>query len=341
LRAAARPELPALAQFLARGLHLQPGASLVAEEHLAWKYWAPRGDWPGPRSLTACHDGQLVAHAAVWPVRIRTADAMVPAVHLIDWAAAPEYAGAGLWLVRKIRAMVPAMIATGGRDITRRILPVIGFRTHSALSIFARPVRPLGQAMTSAAKDWKLPTRLARNAVWVWSDRASYPRGWSASPLMPEELPEYLWPQPSASTAVAARSPELLRYFVDAPRARHVLLGLEKCGELVGYACCSFVGHHARIADVWLPSKRVADWCGAFRTAAAAAAREPTVYEVSAWASTTLGKTALAQAGFRERDRVPLRLFGDEGLQRQQEIHVQMIDCDASFLSDDGGSYLT
>ena len=68
-------------------------------------------------------------------------------VHLIDWAADPEYPGAGLWLLRQIGAKVRMMIATGGSEITRRILPVIGFRPHGELYSFARPVRPLRQAL--------------------------------------------------------------------------------------------------------------------------------------------------------------------------------------------------
>jgi hypothetical protein len=341
-RPATPRELPALSTFLARRFQLGDGAALIDGRHLAWKYWSERGDWSGPRSFTARHEGAIVAHAAVWPMRIRVVDGIVPAVHLIDWAASPQYSGAGIWLVRQIRAMVPAMIATGGRDITRRILPAIGFRAHSELSVFARPVRPLRQTITSpAGNHWKLPARLARNAVWALSNPASWPRGWSATRLMPERIPDHLWPRASQTTAVAARDADVYRYFVDSPSTRHTMLGLERGGELVGYCCLSFIGHLARIADLWLPSNRVADWREAFKTAVAAAADEPGVYEVSAWASTALGRDALTGAGFRERDRSTISLFGDPVLQGQREIHIQMIDCDASFLSDDSPSYLT
>jgi hypothetical protein len=341
-RPASPRELPALSSFLSRRFHVRAGAALVDERHLAWKYWSERSDWHGPRSFTARHEGAIVAHAAVWPLRIRVSDRIVPTVHLIDWAASPRYLGAGIWLMRQIRATVPAMIATGGRDITRRILPAIGFRAHSELSVFARPVRPLSQAMTSpAGNHWKLPARLARNAVWALSNPASWPRGWSAAPLMPERIPDHLWPRASPTTAVAARDADLFRYFVDSPSTRHAMLGLERGGELVGYCCLSLVGHLARIADIWLPSTRIADWSDAYRTAAAAAACERGVYEVSAWASTALGRAALTGAGFRERDRSAISLLGDPILQRQREVHVQMIDCDASFLSGDSPAYLT
>jgi hypothetical protein len=63
---------------------------------------------------------------------------------------------------------------------------------------------------------------------------------------------------------------------------------------------------------------------------------------VSAWASTAIGRVALYQAGFRLRDRSALSVFGDAEVLGGRELHVQMLDCDASFLSaDQGVSYLT
>jgi hypothetical protein len=97
----------------------------------------------------------------------------------------------------------------------------------------------------------------------------------------------------------------------------------------------------ARIADLWLPSTKVDDWCAGFRTAAVLAARDKDVHEVSAWASTAVGKEALGRAGFRLRDRSALSLFGDARILEGRMLHVQMLDCDASFLSGETVSYLT
>jgi hypothetical protein len=340
-----RPTTPdesaALSDFLVRKLRLHAGASLVAENHMRWKYWSLRDDWTGSRSFTARHDGAIVAHAAAWPVRVRVPGQVVSAAHLIDWAADPEYPGAGTWLLRQIRATGRLMIATGGSETTRRILPVIGFRPYGELDWFARPVRPLGQALTSAESSWRRPARLLRNTLWRVSPPLSLPRGWSASPLAPEEVPERLWPQPSPAVAVTARDTGLYRYFVDCPSARHLLFGLEKGRELVGYCCLAFTPHVARIADLWLPSPDVDDWCAGFRTAAVLAAREKDVYEISAWASTPLGNEGLGRAGFRLRDRSSVSVFGDARLLEGRKLHVQMLDCDASFLSGETVSYLT
>jgi len=202
-------------------------------------------------------------------------------------------------------------------------------------------VRPLGQALTTADKNWRLPARVMRNTFWRLSPRLSLPRGWSAPRLAPEEVPDRLWPHPSAATAVTARDTAFYRYLEDSPSARHALFGLEKRGELVGYFCLAFAPHVARIADLWLPSTRAEDWCAGFRTAAVVAAREKGVYEVSAWASTALGKEGLSRAGFRLRDRSAVSVFGDPGILEGLKLHLQMLDSDAGFLSGDAASYLT
>lgn len=341
LRPTARCEAAALSDFLGRKLQVRAGASLLAEAHTAWKYWSARPDWAGARSFTARHRGAIVAHAAAWPARVCVPGQVIPAAHAIDWAADPQYPGAGIWIMRQIAAKVGLMIATGGSEITRRILPVIGFRPHGELHWCARPVRPLAQALTTERRNWKLPARLLRNTFWRLWPPLSLPSGWSARPLAPEEVPQALWPQPSAATAVTARDAGFYRYFIDSPSARHVLFGLEKRGELVGYFCLAFAPHVARIADLWLPSTQVEDWHAAFRAAAVVASREADVYEVSAWASTTLGKEALARAGFRLRDRSVLSLLGDARILEGRALHVQMLDCDASFLSGETGPYLT
>lgn len=341
LRPTTSCEAAAVSDFLRRMRQPRAGPSFAAETHMGWKYWSPRSDWPGSRSYTARYNGVIAAHAAAWPVRLCVPGKVVPAVHVIDWAADPEYPGAGVWLMRQIVAKVPVAIATGGSEITRRILPMIGFRPHGELCWFARPVRPLAQALTTSERNWRLPARLVRNTWWRLSPPWSIPDGWSARPLAPEDVPERIWPQPSEATAVTARDADLYRYFVDAPLARHVLFGLEKDGALVGYFCLAFALHVARIADLWLPSTKVEDWCAGFRTAAVLAARERDVYEVSAWASTALGKQALSRAGFRLRDRTAVSVSGDAKTLEGRTLHVQMLDCDASLLSDETVSYLT
>jgi len=340
-RATTQRDATALADFLGRVFQPRAGAPLLDEKHMGWKYWTARPDWEGSRSFTAQHRGAIVAHAAVWPVRMRVSGQEVTAVHAIDWAADRKYPGVGIWLLRQIAAKVRMMVAIGGSDISRGIFPVIGFRPQGEVYQFARPVCPLAQALTTTERNWKLPARLLRDSFRRLWHPLSLPLGWSATPLAPEEVPEGLWPRPTPNTAVTARGPGFYRYFVDSPSAPHVLFGLQKGRELAGYFCLAFAPHVARIADLWLPSTNAEDWCAGFQTAAVVAASQKGVHEVSAWASTALGKEALSRAGFRLRGRSPVSLFGDARVLEGRQLHLQMLDSDASFLSEKAVSYLT
>jgi hypothetical protein len=62
-----RPSTPADAPAIVALLTeagLQPS---VDPQHLHWKYWQPRADWPGPRSYVLTSDSELIAHGAIIP----------------------------------------------------------------------------------------------------------------------------------------------------------------------------------------------------------------------------------------------------------------------------------
>lgn len=341
LRPAARDDAVALSSFLQQVFRLPPTAAFLDERHVAWKYWSDRDDWNGPRSFTARHGGTIVAHAAAWPVRLRLPDRVLPAAHLIDWASDARYPGAGIWLLRQMRAKTGLLIATGGTEITRQTLPKLGFRPFGEVGCFARPLRPFGQARTTTGKTWRLAVRLMRNILWRVSARASAPPGWSAAPIAPDDVDESIWPAPSETTAVAGRDAAFYRYLLASPATLHSLFGLRRDGALVGYFCLAYARHVARIADLWVASSAVDDWSAGFRTASAIAAHAKDMYEVTAWASTDIGKEALTRAGFRLRDCWTLSVFGDSTPLGGRGLHIQMLDCDASFLAADEICYLT
>ena len=341
LRPTSDADAAAVSEFLTRILEPPARSSYAADAHLAWKYWLARPDWPGSRSFTARHNGTILAHAAAWPVRLLVPGAVVPAVHVVDWVADPAYPGAGIWLMRRIARTARAAIATGGSDMTRRILPVIGFRPHGHLWCFARPVRPLAQVRTAPKRGWRTAARLARNTAWRISEPLSCPRGWSARHATPEDIPDRLWPRPSSTTAVTARDRAFYEYILRAPSPRHELFVMNKDEKAVGYFCVAFAPRVARIADLWLDSTSVNDWRKAVRTAAAAAAASPEVCEVTVWASTSLAKAALSDAGFRVRDQTEISVSGDVGFLEGRALHLQMLDCDASVIARDVVSYLT
>jgi hypothetical protein len=54
-----------------------------------------------------------------------------------------------------------------------------------------------------------------------------------------------------------------------------------------------------------------------------------------------LGKEGLSRAGFLLRERSAVSLFGDAKILEGRQLHLQMLDSDASFLSQEAVSYLT
>ena len=187
------------------------------------------------------------------------------------------------------------MIATGGSEITRRILPVIGFRPPVSCAAFARPLRPLRQACTTP-RNLETPGAIARNSLLAPLAAAVA----SARMVGAAAGPGRRSPGSVASSLHRRRrsprgTPASTGISWILPRLGTRCSAWRRRGELVGYFCLAFAPHVARIADLWLPSTNVEDWCAGFR-AAAVAAREQGVYEVPAWASTALGKEALRRA---------------------------------------------
>jgi hypothetical protein len=341
LRPASRDDIPALSAFLRQVFRLPATAAFLDQRHIEWKYWGERQDWIGSRSLTARHGDRIIAHVAAWPIRVRLTDRVLDGAHLIDWASDPKYPGVGNWLVRQVRIRTPLLIATGGTEIARRTLPVLGFRPFGEVGCFARPLRPFRQLRTTVCRTWRSSARALRNSMWRLYPPLSPPSGWSAAPADPGEIDGSVWPAASDTMAVTARDAAFYRYLLSSPVTRHTLFALRYRGALAGFFCISHARHVARIADLWVTSSAVEDWSAAFRTAAGVAAELKDMYEVTAWSSTPLGKEALERAGFRQRDRAPLSVFGNVNPLDGRGLHVQMLDCDASFLGADEVRYLT
>jgi len=340
-RPAVRDDVAALSTFLRDVFRVASTAMLVDERHMTWKYWSDREDWAGPRSFTVRDGDAIVAHVATWPVRILVDDRVLMGAHVIDWAADAKYPGAGIWLMRKVRPRAGLLIATGGTEVARRTLPALGFRAFGEICCFARPVRPLAQVLAASRNGLREAGRLVRNSAWRWSAPAGAPQGWSAVPICPDDVNESIWPAPRERIAVTLRDARFYRYVLRSPLARHRLFAVRRHADVVGYFCLAYARHVARIADVWVTSASVDDWRAAVCAAYGTAAQSPDVHEVTAWSSTATGAEALERAGFRLRDRLPLSAYGDAGPLAARELHIQMLDCDASFVAADEVCYLT
>jgi hypothetical protein len=133
---------------------------------LRWKYWEPCEDCPEPRSFVMERDGRIIAHVGLWSVKVRTAAKRERGVHAMDWDADPQERGAGASLSMGLTKSYDFVYGMGGSEMTRSILPKLGFRTVAEALTWARPLRPWRHMLKYQSKDLRLLLRFARNIWW-------------------------------------------------------------------------------------------------------------------------------------------------------------------------------
>ena len=340
LRYTTESDAPAIATFLSRVFEMPIDHPTVLSDNLRWKYWAPHpGAWPGSRSAVLERERTVVAHAAAWPLRLRTDAADLEAVHVIDWAADAAAAGAGVSIMKQMTKQVPVTIAVGGSDITRRILPPFGFKVQHEIRLYARPLQPLRQALTHQSKNWKLPARFIRNLAWRYRPALELEHGWSLRPSAPESIPDSVLPAPSAKLAVFARSSPLFEYLARCPVAKSALYIVEHNGSPKGYFCLFLIPGAARVADAWAISDEA--WRAVY-TGAAQEARRHGAAEIVTVSALPAAERALAACGYRPRGDETLVVYDPGGrLPAGLTCHVQMIDSDKAFWHRGTPDYVT
>jgi hypothetical protein len=307
-----------------------------------WKYWRPHADWNGSRSYVTERDGKMVAHGCTWPMRFQTVEREWSGQYLIDWAAAATAPGAGIALLRRTAAMVDGVCAIGGSEMTRAIMPKIGFRPFNTVWLGARPLRPILQARSHQFRNWKLPLRLVRNTLWSVWPRLPSSNGWSARECPPSELPPDLWPRPFDSVAVCGRSAAQFEFLLACPAVRFTFYVLTREGKPAGYFCLASIHHQIRIVDLWTPRPDVSEWTAAYAMALRTAARIPGAAEAVAMSSLPVGQQALLRCGFRIQVTLPVMLYGSrQFLSAAESFHIQMADCDFGFVHGNGAEYRT
>jgi hypothetical protein len=332
LRALPEPESPHVQQFLDGIFHPSEDAVFLSAAQMHWKYWETHPDWTGPRSYGFGDDsGNLLAFACAWPFTLRTMDGIISGVHPIDWAASPKARGAGAQLLKQVRVLRDICCCTGGTDIAQVVVRQSGFKPSAAMRMLARPLRPLRQALTLERRNWKVPAKLIRNALWAMSG-AAVPAGWTAEPVSPEGIPESVLPTPAPERAVASRSTTLFDYILKCPTARYQLFLLRQDGKPCGYFLLSFVPGQARVADAWVIAG--ADgWRALYALAIQAALKNDGAAEITTGATFSEALDGSLACGFRSYGECTVMLYDpQQKLASVKHIHLQMLDNDSSFL---------
>ena len=142
LRADPERDAAEISDFLLRNVPVERRGLLLADHHMQWKYWVPVriGGFAAvsPPAIRA----SSWRTAAAWPVGVRIPGRGVPGGAPIDCGR-----GSGISRSRHLahaadRRQSDPNVASGGSEMTRRILPIIGF-VHTVTCAGCLPVRPL------------------------------------------------------------------------------------------------------------------------------------------------------------------------------------------------------
>lgn len=334
MRTTIRPSVPADAKDIIELLAesgLQPNVELQA---LNWKYWTRREDYSSARSFVATRGAKVLAHAGAVPGSFVRTSRRYTVLHLIDWAARSTAAGVGVSLMKHVARLADALLAVGGSEQTRQILPHIGFQRCGTADGYVRVLHPLHVTGGSSALSWKLPARLARRALWRLASPIVAPAGWSVSRVAPggmTVLAEAL-PRAIAGTEVFERSEGLFRFMLDCPIVPMELYALKDPNEVRGYFLLAFAPGQARIADCWVAADDSGAWQALMHHAAAQAWQRRDVTELVCWSSDEVMTRSLRANGFHHRNQQPifLRAAGLEEIATRR-VRVQMMDNDAAY----------
>lgn len=309
-----------LTEFLTRVFPVNAG--LVSSAMLRWKYWTPREDWPEPRSFCMERDGCIIAHVGIWPVTVRTGTKSERGVHAMDWAADPHVLLAGSTSLMNVAKSCDFAYGMGGEEITRAILPKLGFRPVAEALTWARPIRPWRQMLRHQSKDWQLPPRFVRNFWWSRIPLRRVPRGWTADAATAEGF-----------AIPAERNESFFRYLQQCPVATCLTFNIVNEGRIVGFFALLVIGEQARLAGVWLESPSAETWRIAFHLAQDAALQHTGASEIIARGTTEASALGAQQAGMRLREGTPVLLFRKDGSGRLPPLQFHLCDSDALFIT--------
>lgn len=330
-----RPSTPEDAPAIV-GLMRQAGLEPHTEpEHLRWKYWQERSDWPGSRSFVLTDGHDLLAHGAVIPGTLRWGKIQARVIHMIDWAARRDAVGAGVVLMKHIGKMTDFLLGIGGSNQTLKIMPLIGYRPCGAVTGYVRTLAPFGILERPTGPRWKLAPRVARSFLWSLSAPGADVGAWQARRIGLQEVERLsdVFPDRRPNLALFGRTPELIRHALACPIVPVELYALERAGRIGGYFALSYPPGQARLVDLWMDSEDPADWRALVHSAVLEARSRGGLAELAAWASDPQLSQVFESCGFRARLTLPIYLRGSGEVQLPREtLRVQMIDNDAFYL---------
>lgn len=337
-----RPTTPddasALTALMSTAFSVQADDRMLAPDLMHWKFWSAREDFTEPRSYAMERNGNVVAHAGIWPMTVHTEVGTFRGCHMVDWAADTRVPGVGAAFLQKFSALFDFVYAIAYSDMAHKVLTGFGFVANAENWVGARPLRPLQQMRTHQFKDWRMPIRLVRNTFWSLVPALDVPRPWSVGAGMREfDGVE----RPCTATLQAARPQAFFEYLATCPTVRFRVFEIHRDGQVAGRIALSHVDGQARVAGVWLTEQTPENLRTAFLLAQEAALQVDTASELLVHGSAPEAEQAAVAAGVRIVKRKPILWLSKNPNLPVRPFAFQMIDSDAMWLSDGTSGYMT
>jgi hypothetical protein len=333
-----------LRRFLASIFGISMDSPLLAPALLEWKFFTPHPDWEGPRSYVTKDNDCIVAHSCIWPVRFSLGGRVVSSMHLIDWAASSDAAGAGALLNRELMKMTDTAIGLGASAIGTKVARRMGFQPYGSIGVYTRVLRPWHQFLRRPGpKPWKSPLYLLRNARWAAQPVASPKAGWRAVevPRFESSADAMFRERASFNGAVAVRTVDVLNYILQCPAITAKAFLVYEKNSLRGYYLLSRTGMRTMLADLWVGSQDEEVWATALSLATRSAAADPNACEFRAFSSIPLVTTALLRNHFHLRAEKPLLVFDLKRQLKDHPMFVTPLESDAFYLYEPDAPFLT
>ena len=336
---ASEPRQDEIRAFMARTFN-GPGTPEVlnSPQMQRWKAVQPHPGWEGGRSYSLRQNDRIAAYACLWPTGFRMPSGDLTCSHILDWAADPAVPGSGVAVYRYLMNSTDIVLAIGGSEHARRLLPRIGFKPYATFDSYARVIRPLRQySSRPKASPVREIARLGRNIIWTLPAAHSKRGPWSAmrqsgaGAWLDDVVSQYK-PQ---SFCAGSRSSAFVNYLLSCPSAACSLYSLSSRGFARGYFILNEVRGQTRIIDLFLNSEDPRDWESAFRVAVGVAASVESTCEIAVATSLPWFIEILRKCGFRKCSDRPVMLYDPRGLlANAPPLRIQMVDSDMYYLHD-------
>lgn len=335
IQAVQESELPEVQRFLLQVFHAPPDQPTFRLDALRWKAFDPHPEYSGPRSFVIRHQGRIVTHGMLAPMRLRAPDHDLSANCLMDWAADAAIPGVGVAIYQHLAKLADIQIAIGGSDDARRMLPLLGFRPRPPMRSYRLITSAWNYHLRAGSKDWKTPARLVRD--WTRAGSARVDAGTADLRAQRVDRFEDSTPMPDpqiAGSTVSARTPAGLNYALRCPLARMEAWLLERSGETIGYFVLARLGPDCRIAELWIHSSSAEDWLHAAQLATETAGHRQGAGAVSTTVSAPVLQSALEQIGYRFTQEVPVFIKDRRRLvPPEQPLLLTMLENDAFYIA--------